>query len=185
MMVVGIINFACCMRINFCENNKELERNEMMIQTILAGIFTIVGTILGWTLNGIRENLNRKVKLCFQLQITEDQNELPPLECRTKTSESGFGLEIYNIGQTPVFIDYVRLYYRKTIIVDCFMTELRLMPYEKSTYNLMMQDYDAILYHCKKLNVKKCKVAAYDVIGKREKGELDISWLQEPFCGEE
>lgn len=47
------------MRINFCENNKELERNEMMIQTILAGIFTIVGTILGWTLNGIREHLNR------------------------------------------------------------------------------------------------------------------------------
>lgn len=70
----------------------------MMIQTILAGVFTIVGTILGWTLNGIRENINRKVKLCFQLQITENKNELTPLESRTKTSESGFGLEIYNIG---------------------------------------------------------------------------------------
>lgn len=151
----------------------------------MAGIFTIVGTILGWTLNGIRENLNRKVKLCFQLQITGDQNELPPLECRTKTSESGFGLEIYNIGQTPVFIDYVRLYCKKTIIVDCDMTELRLMPYEKSTYYLMMQDYDAILYHRKRLNIKKCKALAHDVTGKGVKGELDISWLQEPFCGVE
>lgn len=47
-------------------------------------------------------------KLCFQLQITENKNELTSLEGRTKTSESGFGLEIYNIGQTPVFIDYVR-----------------------------------------------------------------------------
>ena len=63
MMIVGIINFACFVKISCCENNKERERNEIMIQTILAGIFTIIGTILGWTLNGIRENLNRKVKL--------------------------------------------------------------------------------------------------------------------------
>lgn len=184
-MIVGIINFACFVKISCCENNKERERNEIMIQTILAGIFTIIGTILGWTLNGIRENLNRKVKLCFQLRITENQNELTPLESRIKTSESGFGVEIYNIGQTPVFIDYVRLYYKKTIIVDCLMPELRLMPYEKSTYHLMMQDYDAILYHRKRLNIKKCKAIAYDVTGKGVKGELDISWLREPFCGVE
>lgn len=119
------------------------------------------------------------------VQITENQNELTSLEYRTKTSESGFGLEIYNIGQTPIFIDYIRLYYRKIIITDCFITGLKLMPYEKNTYNLMMQDYDAILYHRKKLKIKKCKVIAYDVAGKRVKGELDISWLQEPFCGVE
>ena len=173
------------MKIDCCGNNKELERNDLMIQTILAGVFTIVGTILGWTLNGIRESLNRKVKLCFQLQITENQNELTTLEYRIKTSESGFGLEIYNIGQTPVFIKYVRLYYRKTLIADCLMEDSKLMPYEKNIYNLMMQDYNAILYHRKKLNIKKCKVAAYDVTGKQVKGELDISWLQESFCGVE
>lgn len=166
-------------------NRRELTRKEMMIKIILTGAFTIVGTILGWTLNGIRENFYRKVKLCFQIQITENQNELTSLEHRTKTSESDFGLEIYNIGQTPIFINYIRLYYRKIIITDCFMTGLKLMPYEKNTYNLMMQDYDAILYHRKKLKIKKCKVIAYDIAGKRVKGELDISWLQEPFCGVE
>lgn len=166
-------------------NRRELTRKEMMIKIILTGAFTIVGTILGWTLNGIRENFYRKVKLCFQIQITENQNELTSLEHRTKTSESEFGLEIYNIGQTPIFINYIRLYYRKIIITDCFMTGLKLMPYEKNTYNLMMQDYDAILYHRKKLKIKKCKVIAYDIAGKRVKGELDISWLQEPFCGVE
>lgn len=57
------------------------------------------------------------------------------------------------------------------------------MPYEKSTYNLMMQDYDAILYHRKNLNIKKCKVIAYDIAGKEVKRELDISWLQESFSG--
>lgn len=143
-----------------------------MIRTILTGIFTIVGTILGWSLNCIRESFYRKVKLCFQLQLVENQNELIPLERRAKTSESGFCLEIYNIGQTPVFINAVTLYHRKTIIVECLTINLRLMPYQKSNYDLTMQDYDAILYHRKRLKIKKCKVIAYDVAGKKVKGEF-------------
>ena len=48
------------------------------------------------------------------------------------------------------------------------------MPFESYTYHLNEQEYDAILYHCKESNIKKSKIFAYDVGGKKCKGEIDL-----------
>ena len=65
-----------------------------MYQTIVSGIFVLLGVVLGWILNMCSENRFQKPKLCYQLQPTMNQDELLPLENRTKTSESGFEIVI-------------------------------------------------------------------------------------------
>jgi len=37
-----------------------------------------------------------------------------------------------------------------------------------------MQEYDAIQWQCKSANLKRCKVAAYDISGKRIRGSIDL-----------
>lgn len=145
-----------------------------MCQTIIGGIFGLVGVILGWLLNVFSEKYFRKSKLCFSLQITANQDELDPYELRTKTSESGYGIEIINFGQVPVIVNYIRLYYKKKFIVDCFMMDKLIMPYDKAVYNLTIQDIDNIKYQGHNNDIRKCSVKAYDVNGKVVKGKLDL-----------
>ena len=140
-----------------------------MFQTIIGGVFGLFGVALGWLINILTERYLRKPKLCFDLQPTSNQDDLIPYEFRTKTSESGYGIEIYNIGKEPIFLSRVRLYYRNTIIVDCFTMNQCIMPYEKIVYELTMQDISDIKYHCREHNINQCKIIAYDVSGKKSK----------------
>lgn len=147
-----------------------------MLQTIISVIGTILGTILGWSLNCLYEQKVRKVKLCYSLQPAGNRDELVEYELRTKYSESDYCIEIYNIGTTPYFLEKFSLVYKHGIIVDCIIVENNkaIMPYERYTYHLNEQEYDSILYHCKKSDIKKCKVFAYDVADKRCVGEIDL-----------
>ena len=154
-----------------------------MNETVLNGIFALVGVVLGWVLNGCSESRRRKPKLCYGLKSTIDQNELTPIENRTKTSESGYGIEIYNNGQEPVFIRHVSLYYKKAVIVDYLMLNRLIMPHEMVVYEMAMQDYDALRRWQSKYNLKCCKIFAYDVAGKRIKGSIDLWNGLFPFDG--
>lgn len=157
-----------------------------MLQTIISVIGTLLGTVLGWTLNCLYEQRTKKVKLCYSFQPVANRDELVEHELRTKYSQSDYCIQIYNIGTTPCFLEYFSLVYKNTIIVDCFILEndKAIMPYERYIYHLNEQELDAILYHCNKSNIKKCKVFAYDVGGKKCSSEIDlfIPNLQS-FCG--
>lgn len=147
-----------------------------MLLTIISVLGTLLGTILGWSLNCLYENNVRKVKLCYSLQPVANQDELVEYELRTKYSESDYCIEIYNVGNTPYLLERFSLVYKKSIIVDCFIVEdnKAIMPYESYTYHLNQQEYDSLLYHCNKSDIKECKVFAYDVGGKRCVGEIDL-----------
>jgi hypothetical protein len=147
-----------------------------IILTIVGVLGTLFGTVLGWILNYLQDSRNKKIRLCFSLQPSNMEEELIDKEIRTKTSESGYCIQIYNISQIPFLFEQISLRYKKSIITDCFNTDEQkaIMPYKGCYYQLSEQDYDAILHHCKKNNLKECKVIAYDVSGKKGKGKLDL-----------
>lgn len=145
-----------------------------MIHTIITAISTILGAIIGWSLNYCSEAERRKIRLCYSLQTAESIDTIEP-ELRTKYSESDYCIQIYNVGNTPYVLESFYLVHKKKIIVHCVITDNNaIMPYEKYTYRLTEQEYDSILFHCKESNIKKCKVHAYDVGGKKCKGEIDL-----------
>ena len=147
-----------------------------VILTLIGVLGTLFGTVLGFILNYLQDSRNKKIKLCFSLQPSNMEEELIDKELRTKTSESGYCIQIYNIGQIPFLFEQISLRYKKSIITDCFNTDEQkaIMPYQGCYYKLSEQDYDAILHHCKKSNLKECKVIAYDVSGKKGKGKLEL-----------
>lgn len=150
--------------------------NSEMVNIIANIGYTLVGTILGWVLNVLYENKVKKVKLCYSLQQLANVEDNVNLELRTKYSDSDYCIEIYNVGSTPIVLEQISLRYEKKVIVDCIITDENktIQPYDHYTYTLNMQEYDAILWHCKNANLKRCKVSAYDVSGKRIKGSIDL-----------
>ena len=152
-----------------------------MDPNIVAGLFgvvgTIIGTILGWWLNSLSLKREKKPRLCYILSATQDQDMLTPVEQRDKYSESGYGIEIYNVGREPVVIDQMCLCYKKQIIADALIVYQVLRPYEKTVYELDEQEFDNIKYHCRKRDIKKCDVVTRNVTGKNIKGKLDIGWV--------
>jgi hypothetical protein len=147
-----------------------------IIIAIIGGAGALLIAILGWALTHIQEKKRQGIKLCYALQPSRMEDDLIDKEFRTKTSESGYGIQIYNIGNVPFLFEQISLRYKKTIINDCFNAEEQktIMPYESYVYQLSEQDYDAILYHCKKSDLKDCDVIACDVSGKKSKGKLDL-----------
>lgn len=146
-----------------------------MTETIIECISAIFCVILGWKLNCLYENKLRKVRLNYSLQqaadISDDDKSL-----RTKYSESDYCLQIYNTGNTPYILQQISLQNRKHIITDCIIIEEKtLQPYEKFIYRFSEQEYDAILWHCEKEDIKRCKVIAFDIESKKNIGNLDLT----------
>lgn len=155
-----------------------------MIEIIISVISTIIGTVMGWILNCIYEKRIRKVKLSYYLQQSADINDTDH-ELRTKYSLSDYEIQIYNIGDTPYILNQISLRYGKHTITDCIITEedKTIMPYTSFTYRLKEQEYDAIKWHCKKANLKECKIVAYGVGSKKCIGKLDLilPYIQSQF----
>lgn len=147
--------------------------------TILTTIITVVGTLAGAVIGSVLthhyDKQSREVKLCFNLQPSDGENEIDP-EYRTKTSPSDYCIIAYNLGQTPFIIEQISLRGKKNnIITDCIIPGGKtLMPYESFSYQLNEQEYDSILYHCKQSDIKKCNIEAFDVGGNISKGKLDL-----------
>lgn len=145
-----------------------------MFSNIVGAICTFAGTILGWILNNITEAKKHKAKLCFALGVSKE--ELISPECRTKTSLSGYTLVIYNVGQEPFLLERVRLFCKKKILADCIILDEdnAIMPFQKYIYELNQQEYDALLYHCKELNISRCKARAYSINNLKAVGRMDL-----------
>lgn len=145
-----------------------------IVTTIITVVGTLAGAVIGSVLTHHYDKQSRKVKLCFKLQSSDDENEIDP-EYRTKTSPSDYCIVVYNIGQAPFILEQISLRHKKIgVIIDCIIEGETLMPYESFSYQLNEQEYDSILYHCKKSDINKCNIVAYDVGEKACKGELDL-----------
>ncbi len=125
-----------------------------------------------------KNNTESNITLHCVLNESQNKDELTPKELRNKYSDSGYVIEIYNMGLTPVFIDSFGIYYKKYILADGLYVNKILKPYKKVLYELDEQTFDSIEYHRKKSNIKKCDVVIYDVTGKQIKTKLDIEWLK-------
>lgn len=144
-----------------------------VITTIISVIGALAGAIIGSELTHYFDKQDKKIKLCFSIQPSDEGNETEP-EYRTKTSYSDYCIVIYNIGQTPVVLERISLRHKK-IITDCIIPNvITLMPYKSYTYQLTEQEYNAILFYCKHFQIKKCRVIAYDVGERSYRSELDL-----------
>ena len=155
-----------------------------MLEIIIDIVCAIFCTVLGWFLNCIYEKRIQKVKLSYFLQQSADINEIDH-DLRTRYSPSDYEIQIYNISDTPYILNQISLRYKKHTITDCIIAEENkvIMPYTGFTYRLNEQEYDAIRWHCKKADLKECKVVTYDVSGKKCTGKLDLilPYLQSRF----
>ena len=150
-----------------------------MFELICNGLFTLLGVFIGWFLNQVSSARQARPRLCFSLCNTS-QDELIEKELRTKTSTSDYGIEIYNVGQTPFILDYFELCHKRKLVVDCRPSgeDSRILPYQSITDTLMEQESESLEWHCKQLDFSYCKVIAYSIDGKRVTGKLDVSLIQ-------
>lgn len=155
----------------------KIKMNKEIVMAIIGVGGTLLGTVLGWALNCLQDSRSKKLKLCLSLQPGNLDSELMDEDLRTKTSESGYCMQIYNIGQMPFFFEQISLQYKKITIIDCINIEEQnvILPFKSYIYQLNMQEYNSILYHCKNSKLKECKVIAYDISGKKAKSKLDLT----------
>ncbi len=150
--------------------------NGEIVNIIVNVSCTLLGTILGWLLTVLYENKIKKVKLYYSLQQSADIESNTDPEYRTKYSDSDYCIEVYNVGNTSIILEQISLRHKKGIVTDCVITDedKTIQPFGHYTYQLSMQEYDAIQWHCEKANLKRCKVDAYDINGKRIRGSIDL-----------
>lgn len=105
-----------------------------ILTAIITSVSTIIGAILGWGLGNINEHMNNRVKLCFSLQPYDNGDLIEP-ECQTKTSESGYAIQVYNVGKVPFISEQFLLRVGNRIITDCVIDDVKsLVPYESVVY---------------------------------------------------
>lgn len=133
-------------------------------------------SLFTWLADKFFGSRGNKAKLCLRL-VSTPESELTEKAYRTKTSLSDYSIEIYNMGQKPYVIDHFSLSHKKGLRIDCFpATEKNtIQPYEKIVYTLMEQEANALEYHCKKAQLKKCKAHVYDIMDKCCTTKLDVS----------
>lgn len=152
--------------------------SDSVISVIIGGLFTILGVIIGWILNEVSTERRLKPKLCFRLNTTPD-SDLVEEGLRTKTSASEYSIEIFNAGQTPVVLESFGLYWKKRILIQCFLCNenMTILPYQNSTYVLTQQDAEALVWHCKKEGFKRCRIIADFMDGEKCQADIDLSWI--------
>ena len=133
-------------------------------------------SLFTWLADKFFGSRGNRTKLCLRL-VSTPESELTEKAYRTKTSLSDYSIEIYNMGQKPYVIDCFSLSHKKGLLIDCFPdTEKNtIQPYEKIVYILMEQEANALEYHCKKAQLKKCTAHVYDIMGKCCATKLDVS----------
>ena len=159
-----------------------------MIDEIIGAAISIVSVIIGIIINRFITLQDRKPKVCCSLTHTPDE-EVIEAEARTKTSQTEYSVEIFNLGTQPVIFDIFRIYYKRkkqSMIVDCPILEDNrvVMPYKSVIYILEQQDLRNLMFWCKKFNFRKCKVLIYCVDGKTIKSKIDLWEIQQRASSE-
>lgn len=152
-----------------------------MISALIGVFGTILGVGLGWMLNRFTESEKNKPKLCGALEFRNSE-DLTPIELRTKTSETGYTIKIYNIGNTPFIVRNVAIYNDKDIIVDCLEIgseyTYTVFPYQSVTCIIMQQDLSNLEWHLKKIKRKSLNLVIESVDGHTVTCKLDMSIIR-------
>ena len=139
------------------------------IITALIGVGgTLAGTFFGYFLS------RPKIKLSFSLQPKAEFNDELSDGCKTKYSDSGYCIYCYNTGNRPFIIENLVLMNKKSTITQCGIITEVINPFSHIIYPLNVQEYDNILYHCGKKQIKKCDILAFEVSGRKYKSQIDL-----------
>lgn len=127
------------------------------------------------------ESKKNKPKICCALEY-RDSEDLIPVEFRNKTSETGYSVKIYNVGNVPIIIENVSIYNNKDIIVGYleFGTDYSytLHPYESVLCTVMQQDLDNLEWHISKLKKSTLELHVTSVDGKEVTCSLDLQIIK-------
>ena len=142
----------------------------------------LIGIISGIVANQVYDYIKRiqkwkKPRFICRLCGTKT-DELIEKELRTKTSNSEYGIELYNLSANTLLLDYFEIYHKKKLVVGtCVISEdaQRIDPNQRLTYTLTEQDADALCWHCENDHFDRCNVLFHTVEGKIIKVSLDVS----------
>lgn len=127
------------------------------------------------------ESKKNKPKICCSLEYRHS-DDLIPVERRTKTSDTGYSVKIYNVGNVPIIIENVSIYNNKDIIVGYleFGTDYSytLHPYESVSCTVMQQDLDNLEWHLGKLKKSTLELNVTSVDGKEVTCSLDLQIIK-------
>ena len=149
----------------------------MNCDNLISGLFSLLGVVLGWKLNKLSIENENKPKLAFVISYNKEVSE--PVELRTKTSPSEYIIEMINIGKVPIVLDSISLYFKGTLLIDCFLDDNQRIIYPNNikTYLMMEQDRETLQWHCDQKLFSKCDVIAYCFGDTEIKAELDLSYF--------
>ncbi|MBE5898098.1 MAG: hypothetical protein E7279_00675 [Lachnospiraceae bacterium] len=156
----------------------EIMRNDIM-NLLIPSITSVIGVFIGFGLNLLSSHLMNKPKLSIAIKNT--QNDLiDDIETRTNTGNSEYSVEVFNIGQKHIIIDYFELYYKKGIIVPCHIDENDrvISPNNFIRYVLMEEDKSALMHYCSNEMINKCYVRVYLIDKKIINYEIDLSLFE-------
>lgn len=141
-----------------------------------SGVYSILGVIVGFGLTLLKDYYDKKPRLSYSIQperMPDDWN----YSLTTKTSKSGFVLNIFNIGSAPIFLDALRISVKGKIVADIIIGYQKLMPYEQYEHSLEKQDYEAIQHWCHESDAEMFQITAHTVSDKKIYGELNVACL--------
>ena len=139
---------------------------------------TLLGAFMGWILNEWSTTRKEKPKLCFQL-VDNKEYSASDKELHTNTSPSEYGIEIFNLGKEPVFVEHFDILsqeYKDQLITSCCLFEENrvILPYHNVVCILNEEELDAIRWHCDQRQFRVCDIIAYTGNHKEVKSELNI-----------
>ena len=141
-----------------------------------SGFYSILGVIVGFGLTLLKDYYNKKPRLYYSIQ-PERMSDDWDYSLTTKTGESGFVLNIFNMGSAPIFLDALRISVKGKIVADIIIGYRKLMPYEQYEHSLEKQDYEAIQHWCLESDAEMFQITAHTVSGKKICSELDVALL--------
>lgn len=152
---------------------------------IIVAFIGLFGVTLGWCLNLFTDMRKSRPKLFFQMSLVPSDEQIDK-ELRTKTSDSDYSIEVYNLGEKPFVLESFEITYKKfynlkeKMAIYCSIPkeECVILPYHSVEHILKEEDADTLLYFCKLFHFDKCRIVAYGIDGKKAKGDLDVLFIK-------
>ncbi len=150
------------------------------LNQIPSGIYSLLGVVVGFGLNYIKDYYSNRAKLYYSLQ-TEAPYDDWSYEKYAKTPKegsSGYIILIYNCGKSRVLINDVRLKWKDKLIDALILTPVTILPYHNYRCELSKQDYEVLVRWVEQNpDITEVEVVAYTMNGDTIKGILDISFI--------
>ena len=149
-------------------------------------LYTIIGVIIGALIPIIKGMYDKRPRLSGTIASYQSDFDVP-WEKMTKTSPSGYAIELYNYGTEPLMlIGFSVMGESGTLMADCLLQEecIVIKPYDKYVCPLMWQEYHSILLHCQNKNGVAMKARVLKLIRRAKSGlskDMDDIVIDKPY----